>query len=230
MQSTASVSPSIVSFGALGTGSLPKTQALVITNNGSAALNLTLAIAQTANASSVTVALDKSSLAIPGGASATVNLSLAGTVPAAGLYSGALTIQGSAVPLRVPYAYLAGSATPGNMYILQGDGTDGSVGQVLNGYGRLAFQVVDQSGVPIAGTPVTFAPVSHVTLSNVSTVTDAYGIAYATPTLGATPGSWAANGCVGACTRSNLNAWTFGGTIRAVPAIFAGGTVSAANP
>lgn len=224
IQSTATVAPPIISFGALSV--LPRTQAVVITNTGTAALNLTLTLAQTTSASSVTVALDKTALAIPVGSSATVNLSLTGTVPSANLYSGAILIQGAAIPLRVPYAFLVGSISVGNIYVVQGDGTDGSVGQVLTGYNRLGFQVTDPNGVPIAGTPVTFAAVSNVTLSNVSAVTDAYGIAYATPTLGPKPGSWSANGCVGACTRSNFNSWTFGGSVRAVPAISPGGVVS----
>jgi uncharacterized protein (TIGR03437 family) len=227
VQSNATIAPAIVSFGALASGTVSKTQAITITNAGSGgALNLTLALVQTSGAATVTPALDKTTLTIAASASATVNLSLSGTAPAAGLYSGVVNIQGAAVALHVPYSYMVGSNNVGNIYTVQGDGTDGSVNQVLTGFNRLGFQVTDFNGVPIAGTPVTFAATQNVSFSNVSTVTDAYGIAYATATLGPNPGLWAANGCVGACTRLNFNTTTFGGSVRAVPTIFAGGVVA----
>ena len=45
-------------------------------------------------AGGVQLAIDKSTMSLPAGATATVNATLSGTVPAAGLYYGAITITG----------------------------------------------------------------------------------------------------------------------------------------
>ena len=60
-----------------------------------------------------------------------------------------------------------------------------------------------------------------VTLSQVSTVTDSYGIAYATPTAGTRAGSYLIDGCLGTCSSSNIFEYTFSGNVRNAPVISA---------
>ncbi|MEP6715475.1 MAG: S8 family serine peptidase, partial [Terriglobia bacterium] len=231
IKTNVTIVPSTLSFGALTAGSLPKTQALTITNTGTSAVNLTLAVV-TAGAvtAAAAVAVDKPALALAAGASATVNVTLSGTVPAAGFWAGAVTIAGGAVPLRVPYLLLVGSGIPADFTPVTGDGNDGTVGLVLPD-GMVSFQVVDSSGVPVTGAAVNFAVNSGsvpMTLSQASTVTDAYGFAYVTATAGSTAGAYSIEGCVGRCSSRNNFEYTFAGNVRNPPAILPGGVVSAA--
>ncbi len=230
IKTNVTIIPSNLSFGA--PASLPKSQALQLTNTGSSSVSLTLAVSASTPAAGTTLTLDKSSVSIAPGASATVNVSLGGTIPSAGLYSGAITVSSGAVPLRVPYLFLVGSSALGtaNFTPIAGDQNDGTVGQVLPD-GVVAFQVVDANGVPIANAPVFFSVASGsvpMTLSSVSTSTDAYGYAYAVPTAGTRAGPYHIEGCVDACGTGNALEHTFSGNIRAVPTTSAGGVVNAA--
>ncbi|MDP9170203.1 MAG: S8 family serine peptidase [Acidobacteriota bacterium] len=230
IRTNVTIVPSTVSFGALGSGALPKTQPLQVTNTGSSAVNLTLAVAVTGAGSAVaTVAVDKTALSLAAGASATVNVTLSGTVPSSGLYSGAVNITGGAVPLRVPYLFLVGSSVPADFTPIAGDGNDGTAGQILPD-GVVAFQVVDANGVPVAGAAVNFSVDSDsvpITLSQASTVTDAYGLAYATAAAGSQAGAYYIEGCVGRCSSRNTLEYTFSGNIRNAPAVNPGGVVNA---
>jgi minor extracellular serine protease Vpr len=223
------VVPSTISFGALKTGALPLKQALTFTNTGSAAMSLTLAVVSRTSSAAATLALDNSTFAVASGATATVNVTLSGTVPAAGLYYGLITIAGASVPMQIPWMYLVGSTVPANFTPLAGDRNDGTVGQVLPD-GAIAFQATDANGVPIQGAAVTFtvnAGSIPVILSQASTTTDAYGIAYVTPTVGAQTGTYRIDGCLGTCSSRNQFEYTFSGTARNVPAISTGGIVGA---
>ena len=183
IETNVTVVPASLSFGALATGTLPATQTLQFTNTGSTPVSLSLAMVSTGTATAAaSLRLDKSSLSLAPGASAGVNVTLSGTIPASGLYSGALTVTGGAVPLRVPYLFLVGSNVAAGFTIVEGDQQEGEVGQTLP-YGGIAFQVTDANGVPVSGTAVNFAVGSGsvpMVLSQVSTTTDAYGYAYAT--------------------------------------------------
>jgi uncharacterized protein (TIGR03437 family) len=229
IKTNVTVVPSTVSFGALAATSLPLKKALTVTNTGSAALNLTLAVVSTASNAAATLALDSSQLAVAAGASATVNVTLSGTVPAAGLYYGLITIAGASVPMQIPWMFLVGGTVPANFTPLLGDQNDGTVGQVLPD-GVIAFQVTDANGVPIQGAAVNFVVDSGsipVTLSQASTATDAYGIAYVTPTVGAQIGTYRIDGCVGACNARNQFEYTFSGSARNLPSITTGGVIGA---
>ena len=152
-----------------------------------------------------------------------MSITLSGSVPASGLYSGAITISGGSVALRVPYLFLVGSGTAANFTPLLGDNNDGTTGQVLPD-GAVAFQVTDANGVPVSGAKVSFVVDSTsvpVTLSQVSTVTDVYGIAYATATAGTRAGSYLVDGCLGTCSSSNTFEYTFSGNVRNAPVISA---------
>jgi minor extracellular serine protease Vpr len=230
IQANITFSPATISFGILTAMSLPATKPIQITNSGSTAVNLSLAVAQTSSASGTTLTLDKATLALAPGASATVNLTLAGTLPLAGVYSGAVSIQGGAVSLRVPYLYLVGQAAASNLFVLSGDGDDSTVGQIIPD-GEMAFKLTDDNGVPVAGAPVTFTAANGVTLSQVSTTTNVYGIASAVATLGPTAGDYSVFACAAATcsTRPTGLYWQFTGSARLAPSITAAGVVDAAS-
>ncbi|MDQ1472836.1 MAG: minor extracellular serine protease Vpr [Bryobacterales bacterium] len=231
VQTNVTVVPATLSYGALATGALPRSIPFVVTNTGSTALNLTLAVVASGPGGGAQLAVDKPTVSLAAGASATVMGTLSGTVPAAGIYSGAITIAGSAVPLRVPYLFLVGSTVATNFLPISGDANDVSVGQVFPDQ-VIAFRVTDGSGVPVSGAAVNFSVNSGsapVTLTNISTTTNVYGIATATARAGQTAGAYTIEGCLGTCTRFNQLEYTYTGTVRNAPAITPGGIVSSAN-
>ena len=206
VSSNVAASPVSVSFGNLKAGAtLPISKALSLTNLGSASVNLTIAVSAPTDvngtaATGAAVAADKTTLTLAAGASGTVNLSLSGTVPAADQYAGVVTVTGGAVPLHIPYIVLVGTGTIYDMVPVQYGQTatfygcfEGLAGEDV---GPVGIRLVDSSGVPVVGSPVTFtvSPRSSVTLQSVAGEpacspassgtttkcnTDAYGIAYA---------------------------------------------------
>ncbi len=226
-----------LNFGILKAGSsLPVTKQVQITNSGSASVTLAVAVATGTAATGATVTTDKTSVTVGAGATGTFNVILGGSVPKAGAYSGGVTLQGSGVSLRLPYLFLVGTGTASNFIPLFGS-PDGNVGQDA---GVVAVKMVDQYGVPAAGTPVTFtlSPRGTLTLRSVSgepacspdssttsvtCATDSYGVAYADMLLGTTPTS-----SVTVTARAAGSSNQFSGTIRSQPTISAGGIVDAA--
>jgi minor extracellular serine protease Vpr len=201
---TVGVQPATISFGYLKTGTtLPIKKPLIVTNPGSAAVTLSVAVVASAAATGATVAVDQTSLAVPAGGSATLNVTLSGSVPAPGAYDGRVTMQASGVSVHVPYLFLIGDGVPYN--ILPYVGGEGIPGEDI---GASVVQVIDQYGVPVVGTPVTFkASQGTMTFNSVTgepactgsgTVsavcnTDNYGFAYADIVLGNNPGTPAIN-------------------------------------
>ena len=166
------VTPPTVSFGVLSATPVGASQQFQVTNTGTTAVTLSLAVVSTTVAGGTSLALGHSSLALAAGASGTFTLTLSGTLPPAGLYSGTVTVQGASQTTRIPYMFLVGSGTIDNLIPLAGDGNDGTVNQVIpDGY--VAFQLIDANGVPVTGAPVTFTADKGVTLSQVSAATDA---------------------------------------------------------
>lgn len=233
---TVTSEPATISFGFLKSGSLPLTKSLTITNTGSSSVTLAVAVAANKQATGATLAVDQPSLALAAGAAATLKVTLSGSLPAAGEYSGAITLQGTGVSMRIPYMFLVGDGQPFSAVSLGGTYYYGSPGQDA---GAIWIQVVDQYGVPVAGTPVTFAnPSGTVTLKSVSgepacsatTVattlscpTDNYGIAWAEVTLGSTSGTVTVNARA-AGTRIPVSVETL-----ATPAITSTSVVNAAS-
>jgi len=220
IQTNVTVSPASLSFGGMNSGPMSTTVPVVLTNTGLGGVNL--ALSGTAPGSSVKLALDKDSVSIPPGSSASVNVTLSGTLPSAGLYSGAIQITGGSVPLRLPYMFLVGSSTPANLTVLSGDQNVGTVDQVIPD-GVMAFKVTDANGEPISGLPVTFTPLNGVTLSAVSFATDSNGIAQATATLGPTPGVFEVDASAAGFT------YQFQGEALLAPVITTAGVVDAAG-
>ncbi len=219
IQATVASDPATISFGALTAAtSLPKTQTLQLTNAGGGPVTLTAAVSPAGGA----VAIDKTTITLAAGASDTLAVTLSGSVPAAGSYSGFITLQGTGVSLRIPYLYMVGDGSAADLIPLSGDNFDGTVGQTIPD-GVIAFKLVDQYGIPIAGTPVTFTTRGGGTLQNADTVTDAYGVAQAQAILGSQPGTYVFTAVAGGMR------YAFSGTARPQPAISDGGIVNGAS-
>ena len=227
-----------LNFGILKSGTtLPVTKQVQITNSGAASVTLAVAVATGKAATGATITTDKTSVTVAAGGTGTFNVVLGGSVPTGGAYSGAVTLQAAGVSLRIPYLFLVGTGTASNFIALFGS-PDGTVGQDA---GDLAVKMVDQNGVPAAGTPVTFtvSPRGSVTLrsvqgepacspdnstTSVTCATDSYGVAYADVLLGSTPTS-----TLSVTARAAGANNQFSGTIRAQPTISAGGVVDAGS-
>ena len=172
--------PSTLSFGYLATGAtLPKTIPVTVANNGSASVTLTVGVTVGIAASGASVTPSQTSLTVAPGGSATVNISLGNSVPAAGEYNGAVTLTSStspAVSLHIPYMFLVGDglnplANPlWDMGDWQGSGSTASYGSVNQDIGPLPVQLIDEWGVPIPSTAVTYTvtPSGTVNLKSVS--------------------------------------------------------------
>ena len=59
-------------------------------------------------------------MTISAGGTATVTVSLSGTVPTAGRYEGLIAVSGGAVPLNIPYLFVVGDGTPYDVIPLNG--------------------------------------------------------------------------------------------------------------
>jgi len=195
--------PVSVCFGALTT--LPVSKQIHITNLGTglAGLNITVSAPVEPSGMRETFArlsLDKSAVAISGGASATITLTISGSLPSGGEFTGEVYITGVGVTIHVPYLFIAPSYAVNDMQAIQFGQIDkfaqGSFETLPNGDGgALQIKLIDASGVPVANSPVSFSvsPRNSATLQSVSghpacspassaisaaCNTDAYGVAW----------------------------------------------------
>ena len=212
--------PASLSFGSLT--KLPASLSFTLSNTGTTAAALNLSVSQTATAANVTLALSSQSVTLAAGANTSITLAATGTAPAPGVYSGAVVIAGGSVGFRVPYMFIVGGTTPTRMLILSGDSNDGTANQIIPDE-FIAFKVVDNNGMPLASVPVSFNPSTGLKLTNVSSATDAFGMAYATVTMGPTAGLFQITATAGTLTH------TFTEYSRTAPAISAAGVVNAAS-
>ena len=237
VNTTVVVSPPSVSFGLLAAAPSGVTKQLTITNLGSS--SVTLAVAVVPGAASLTGNLttamnptvDKNTLTLAANGSGTVTVTLSGALPAAGSYSGTITLKGTNISLTVPYLYLVGGGAATG-YVLTcvcnqgGGGFEGVVGQApfdpLNPLrpASLGIMVQDAAGVPVPGVAVTWSarPRGSVTFQNTSATTNAYGIAFTDLTI-AQAGSPTVTASAAGQT------WTFNGFGRPQPTIASGGVV-----
>jgi uncharacterized protein (TIGR03437 family) len=228
-----------LNFGILKTGTtLPISKTIQVTNSGGASVTLNVAAVTSVAAAGTTIAVDKTSLTVAANATGTVTVTLSGSVPKAGQYSGSVNLSGSGVTLHVPYLFLVGAGVATNDVFLFG-GVDGIVNQSS---GDMALRLTDQYGVAVAGGSVTFtaAPRGTVTLSSVAGApactpassaasitcpTDNYGVAWAGITLGAS-----ATTNAGVTVRTSCcSTFTVSGTVRNQPTISSGGVVDGAS-
>lgn len=237
-----------LNFGILKSSTvLPVTKLIQIRNAGPAPVILNINVETGLAARGATVTADKPTVTVAAGGTDSFNVVLGGSVPTAGAYSGAVTLQtqDSGVSLRVPYLFLVGDGGSPNLIPLEGI-PDGTVGQDA---GRVAVKMVDKHGVPMAGAAVTFQvlPRGSVTLSSerneppcspatsttgVSCTTNSYGVAYVHMVLGSAPTSGV--GVTASYAGFKHSFWCGGDedtgslcAIRAQPTIFEGGVVDA---
>lgn len=230
---TVTVNPATLSFGALNGISLPQSQTLAFSNSGSATVNLSFTVSASASASNASVSVSPSSLSIDAGASGSVQVTLSGSTPSAGVYEGFVVVQGAPQPLRIPYMFLVGDGIAANIIPMADSSFDGTVGQQIPSNllpEGIAFKVIDQYGLPVSNAAVTFSVLtgpglqSGATLgTGASTVTDQNGIAFASPVLGPNVGNYSFTGSAGGLTTE------FDGIARLQPAINAGGIVNGAS-
>jgi minor extracellular serine protease Vpr len=184
VQTTVEANPSTLSFGVIS-GSLPGAQNLTLTNSGKTAATLQLAVVQTDADSRATVSLSSSSLTLTAGGIGIVTVRMTGNVPLAGRYEGAITIQGGAVNLRVPYLYIVSDGIPYNAFALRDDGFDVIPGDSI----LLDVKVMDRYGAPVPNVPIRFrSTLGGGSISKGDPSTDALGIAEATAIAGSSIG------------------------------------------
>jgi uncharacterized protein (TIGR03437 family) len=229
IQTNVTVVPSTVSFGSFTSGtSLSQTQTLTVTNTGASSVTLGFTSAPTVAASGVTVGVSPASLTLAAGQSGTVSVGLTGKLSSAGLFYGQISVSGASVGLHIPWMFLSPAgllSTTINLDAISGDQDVAIVNQELPD-GQVAFQLTDQNGAPVVGASVTFAAARGsvpLTLSSVSSVTDNYGYAYATVTIGSQTGNYAVNATGGGQT------YQFSGEVLAQPITNAGGVLNAAS-
>lgn len=222
------ISPPTVSLGALTAQSLPAAQKFQVTNTGATPVTLSLSLVITAPAGGTTLALDKNTLALAPAASGNFSLTLSGTLPPAGVYYGAVSVQGASQTTRIPYMFLTPGAALNNLIPLSGDFNDGTVNQPIpDGY--VSFLLIDSSGLPLAKAPVSFTASPGVTLARISAATDEYGIAYANVAMGPVPGNHSVTGCAAASCTSAQFRYDFTLYSRLAPEITAAGVLDAAS-
>jgi hypothetical protein len=181
VNATVTVSPVSLSFGIAPV--LPQTKTLTLTNNGAAAVTLAVAtLASNGVLGGATIAFDKTSVPLAAGASATVNVTLSGTLPPPSEYSAFVQIQGTGVSLRVPYMYIVPDGIPANLFQV-GGGFDGLPGEAVDTR-DLAIKLTDDFGAPIVNSPVTFSATDGGKIQNAQKTTDKFGIATAQAVLG----------------------------------------------
>ena len=244
---TVQVIPSSVSFGFLSQGgTLPAAQPLLFTNTGSSAVTLTMSVTPSAGHSSpgARVLVNSSSsptVNVAAGQTTTATATLSGGVPSPGRYEGVITVNGlivggTPIPLTIPYMFVVGNNTPYDVIPLNAvppgfSSFDGPVGQQIPADyadGSLLIQVIDPYGAPVQNAAVQWTVTggngSILTgADSTSTATDQYGVAFATPVLGSTPGPQEFTATV------NGMALPFAGYARNIPAITTPFIVDAAS-
>ena len=166
------------------------------------------------------MAFSQSNLILAAGASSTLTITLTGAFPPPGSYSGAVTITGQNVSLRVPYLYLVASGGVANMIPLYGNNYDGTVADTTYAF----FKLVDASGLPVPSARVSFTASSGALIIGVDSATDSYGIGGVEYVLGRSPGVYTVTAAAGG------QQFAFAAAARAVPSISSIANAAAANP
>ncbi len=209
--------PSTISFGAII--SLPAVQQIVLTNNGTASVTLAIANDNSHGAPGVSMTFSQSSPTLASGASLTLTITLSGSVPAAGSYSGGVTITAQNVSMRVPYLYLVASGIAANMVPIYGDAYDGTVRETT----FVAFKLTDANGMPVPTNRILWSTSPGAAVVAADSITDSYGIGLAEVSLGSSPGSYTFTASAGGQT------YTFTAAARAVPTISLNGIANAGS-
>jgi uncharacterized protein (TIGR03437 family) len=148
----ATLDPATMSFGLIGTASLPISRTLNITNVSSSSATFNFAV-QARDTASASVQVTPTSITLSPGQQNSVTVRLTGTRPAAGSYEGSIVVTSAGPTLHVPYQFLVGSGTPTDAFPI---GNGGFLGGTNDTDWELDVRVIDQYGVPVIGTPLTF--------------------------------------------------------------------------
>ena len=149
---TVFANPTTVSFGVAS--NLPMTQQITLTNSGSSSVTLAATTVPHVSSSNATVTVSPASITLAAGASGTITVSLTGTTPTPGAYDGRIDLTGAGVLLHIPYLFLKGSGVAYDFIPLVSGTIDDVAGTDV---GVLNFKVIDQYGVPVANSPVSFS-------------------------------------------------------------------------
>lgn len=145
--------PASLSFGVIQLGNLPS-RTVTISNLSNSPVSLAFEVRRSDQDRNINVTVVPDRISIPPNSSREVTVRLSGTRPTPGAYEGELRVTGSAVPMRIPFLYLAGDGQPFNIFPLRGFDFTGVVNERLPG--RLTFKVIDRYGLPVVNTPVRF--------------------------------------------------------------------------
>jgi uncharacterized protein (TIGR03437 family) len=148
----ATLEPATISFGLLAAASLPISRTLTITNVSGSAATFNFAV-QARDTASASVQVTPATLTLSPGQQNSVTVRLTGTRPAPGSYEGSIVVTGAGPTLHVPYQFLVGSGTPTDVFAI---GNGGFLGGTNDTDWELDLRLVDQYGVPVIGTPLTF--------------------------------------------------------------------------
>jgi minor extracellular serine protease Vpr len=215
---TVTANPATISLGAITR--LSTAQQIVLTNNGGSSIALAISNDNSHGATGVTMTFSQPSVTLAAGASTTLIVTLTGTVPLPGSYSGAVTITGPNVSMRVPYLYLVASGGAANMIPIYGNNYDGTVTDTTYAFVKL----VDANGMPVPSARLAFTASTGALITNADSVTDSYGIGGVEFILGTTPGVYTVT------ASSSGQQFAFSASARAVPSISSIANAAAANP
>ncbi len=223
VKANVAVNPATVSFGVLSGSTLPTPVTLEFSNPTSAAVNLTLTLQPFSADSKAQVTLDKTSLALGAGQTASVVVKLEGSFPVAGSYEGFIAVAGGASTLHVPYLYIVGDGIPYDVLPLGGDGFLDVPGGG-DYYQQFVYKVVDKYGAPVMNVPARFRAVAGGgSIAAADEKTDKYGIVAANALPGSQIGEQQFT-----IEAGNMTMSLFGRT-RNRPSIRTGGVVNAAS-
>jgi minor extracellular serine protease Vpr len=187
----ATAEPATVSFGWVGPGSTPSPVQVTVTNISSQSVTytpiLTVVDGDPDPSDVVTVSPP---IQLGPGQTGAFQVSLSGNFSTAGTYDGFIDISGLSTKLTVPYWYLV---SDGNPFDLMPVINSSFYGVVNDTCWLISFKVLDQFGIAVPDTPVTFSSpdggaVSTDTSCPSDTKTDSFGIASAHVDLGSSPG------------------------------------------
>ena len=143
LQSTVTVAPTSLSFGA-GGSSVNQTQNLTLTNIGTVADTFSVSVVPASGSASPAVAAN--TVQLEAGASQSVSVQFSSDGLSAGAYQGTLQIQGTqnSTLIQVPYWYGAASGIPAHITIL-----DSPMSAKPSSNHAIAFRITDAQGLPI---------------------------------------------------------------------------------
>jgi uncharacterized protein (TIGR03437 family) len=188
--------PSSASFGIVN--SIPSPIQIALTNIGSGSVSLAASVSCCSNNSGggyvstgvtpLKVAATLSSATLAAGATSTLTITLSGSVPVAGEYSGTVAVTGSATTLQIPFMFIFPSGVGNNLVVSSPsvgccDANDnfyavGLAGSDVNSgtYPSLTnlepaspiLQITDPYGAPVANAQVAITATEGLTLKGVS--------------------------------------------------------------